>query len=90
MNLESSRISPSNRLSSRLAIASLAVAVVGVLILGGCYQRVVRAKGFGADQVTVSEPYQESGKLDEWIFGSPNPANRKPNNTLLPPTPIRE
>lgn len=52
--------------------------------LGGCYQRVVRAKGLGADQYNVSEPYQESGKVDEWLFGSPGPKNARPNNTKLP------
>lgn len=51
----------------------------------GCYQRVVRAKGLGADNYNVSEPYQESGKIDEWLFGSPGPKNARPNNSKLPP-----
>ena len=38
-------------------------------LLPGCYKRVVRAKGLGADTVAVSEPYQESSKIDDWMFG---------------------
>jgi hypothetical protein len=71
------------------AVRSLAAAATaaGLLAgLGGCYQRVVRAKGLGADQYTISEPYQESGKVDEWLFGSPGPKNARPNNTKLPPS----
>ena len=30
---------------------------------------MVRAKGLGADTVAVSEPYQESSKIDDWMFG---------------------
>jgi hypothetical protein len=35
----------------------------------GCYERVTKAKGLGADSVAVSEPYQETSKLDDWLFG---------------------
>jgi hypothetical protein len=59
-----------------------ALAAVGGL--SGCYERVVRAKGLGADNYNVSEPYQESGKVDEWIFGSPGGSNKQRNNTKLP------
>jgi hypothetical protein len=38
-------------------------------MLGGCYERVVGARGLGADQYKVSEPYQENSKIDDWIFG---------------------
>ncbi len=62
-------------------ILATAAALTG---LSGCYERVVGAKGFGADQYNVAEPYQESGTVDEWIFGTPNPAKRKTNHTLLP------
>jgi hypothetical protein len=37
--------------------------------LGGCYERVVSARGIGATRYTIEEPYQESGQLDRWIFG---------------------
>lgn len=46
-----------------------AAATVAVLGLGGCYERVVAARGLGADQYTISEPYQENSKVDDWIFG---------------------
>jgi hypothetical protein len=68
------------------SLAAAATAAGLLAGLGGCYQRVVRAKGLGADQYTISEPYQESGKVDEWLFGSPGPKNARPNNTKLPPS----
>lgn len=37
--------------------------------LGGCYRRVVGAKGLGASNMEVNGPYQENSKLDDWIFG---------------------
>jgi hypothetical protein len=66
----------------RFAPALLGLALI-TCTLGGCYERVVRAKGFGADQYNVAEPYQESGQLDEWIFGSDIHEGKR-NNTLLP------
>lgn len=66
-----------------VCLAALATSVIG---LTGCYERVVRAKGLGADRYNVSEPYQESGQVDEWLFGSPGPKNSRPNNTKLPPS----
>lgn len=45
------------------------VLICASLALPGCYQRVVKAKGLGADSVTVQESYQESSKLDDWLFG---------------------
>lgn len=47
--------------------------------MGGCYQRVTRARGLGADTVQVSEPYQENYKIDDWIFGS----EERQNNSRL-------
>jgi hypothetical protein len=49
--------------------------------LGGCYERVVGAHGFGADQYSVSQPYQESGRIDDWVFGK---TSKRTNKTLLP------
>lgn len=63
--------------------AALLVSVAG---LSGCYQRVTRATGFGADQYQVSEPYQESGRIDDWFWGKP-PQNR--TGSRLPPSPQR-
>lgn len=61
-----------------LAILALGAAAAG---LGGCYQRVVRAKGLGADRYNVSEPYQESSVVDDWLFGPTE--QRRSNNTRL-------
>jgi hypothetical protein len=62
----------------------LACAGVGVTaMMSGCYERVVSAHGFGADQYNVSERYQTSNGLDDWLFGK----QPKPNKTLLPPSP---
>jgi hypothetical protein len=62
------------------------VLCVGAACCSGCYQRVTRATGFGADQYTVSEPYQESGKIDDWFWGKP-PSSR--SGSRLPPAPQR-
>lgn len=60
-----------NRPKTRLAlVATLStVSVLAILPAAGCYTRVVKAKGFGADQYQVSEPYQENSQLDDWVFG---------------------
>lgn len=52
----------------RLAAALLAGAA-GLASLTGCYQRVVEARGFGANRISVSEPYQESSAIDRFVFG---------------------
>lgn len=57
----------------------LVVISAGVLTESGCYRRVVAARGMGADQYEVSEPYQENSKVDDWMFGE-RPAR---NNTRL-------
>jgi hypothetical protein len=79
---------PSRTAHHLLARSVLSVCGLGLLLSlmcsGGCYQRVVAAKGLGADNYTVSEPYQESGQLDEWIFGSPGPTGKPTNHTKLP------
>jgi len=54
----------------------------GGICLGGCYERVVGARGLGADQYTVSEPYQENSKVDDWLFGSRT--TTKPSRRLSP------
>ncbi len=70
--------------------AWLPVVVVGgvcLCSLTGCYQRVTRATGFGADQYTVSEPYQRNSAVDDWIFGK---QDRTPSTgSRIPPTPQR-
>ncbi|MBX3403665.1 MAG: hypothetical protein KF699_09685 [Phycisphaeraceae bacterium] len=69
------------------SIVPLAIALCAVMACcAGCYQRVTRATGFGADQYSVSEPYQESGKIDDWFWGKP-PSSR--SGSRLPPAPKR-
>lgn len=53
------------------------VVAASVLCLGGCYQRTVSARGIGAASHEVSEPYQESGQLDDWIFGPTNDSKQQ-------------
>jgi hypothetical protein len=69
------------------SILAVAVALcAAAACCAGCYQRVTRATGFGADQYSVSEPYQESGKIDDWFWGKP-PTSR--SGSRLPPAPQR-
>lgn len=70
----------------RTRAAGLAVCGVGLAALSaasGCYSRVVSAKGFGADQYQVSEPYQENSQIDDWMFGD---RPQHPNNSRLKST----
>jgi len=52
--------------------AALAALVAAVLVQQGCYRRVVGARGLGASNYEISEPYQENSALDDWIFGERN------------------
>lgn len=68
------------------AIALLASGLVALTLVGGlagCYERVVSARGLGADQYSVSESYQESDStVDSWIFGDSQP-NKQNQGSLL-------
>ena len=65
--------SPLRRPSAVIVAAFIAVSG---LAMSGCYQRVVKAKGLGADSVTVSESYQGSSKVDDWLFGKEEPKSK--------------
>lgn len=53
-----------------LTAVLLFIALVGcTLTLQGCYERTVGARGLGASNVQLQEPYQENSKLDDWILG---------------------
>lgn len=56
----------------------LGLAALSSLVLpaAGCYERVVGARGLGAERIETQEPYQESGQLDRWIFGE-EPADKQ-------------
>jgi hypothetical protein len=59
------------RRSAAWAVRVGSVAACGVILTAaaGCYERVVGAKGLGADQYGVQEPYQEQSAVDRWIWG---------------------
>lgn len=70
---------PAGRSTSlAVRIGLLAMLAAGASTLGGCYERVVGARGLGADQYRVSEPYQENSKLDDWVFGEQKRDTRTP------------
>lgn len=59
-------------------------ALLGVITLcsmSGCYRRVVGAKGLGASQYDIEEPYQENSQVDDWIFGEQKPKNNMMRST---------
>lgn len=58
-----------------LCLLGLGCMLVGAS--GGCYERTVSAKGLGADQYQISEPYQSNNKLDDWLFGPQQPKKSK-------------
>lgn len=66
------------------AVWPLALLAVG-LCQSGCYERVTRASGFGADQYNVSEPYQRNGVVDDWLFGKQT--TKSNSGSRIPPTP---
>lgn len=55
--------------------ALAATLVVTGMTMPGCYSRVVGAKGLGADQVQVEEPYQQDTQIDEFVYGPGTPRN---------------
>jgi hypothetical protein len=55
-----------SRLTRRCGLLLLAA-----IALPGCYERVVRARGPGAERVRVQDPYQQNYEVDQWIFGEP-------------------
>lgn len=44
---------------------------------GGCYERVISARGMGADRYTVQKPYAENTLVDNAIMGPPTQPGRK-------------
>lgn len=59
----------------RLCLLGLGCMVVAAAC--GCYERTVSARGLGADQYQISEPYQSNNKLDDWLFGPQQPKKSK-------------
>lgn len=50
-------------------VGAALVTLAAMLSLGGCYERVVGAKGLGSDRIKTEEPYQQDTELDRWIYG---------------------
>lgn len=76
---------PSKFRSSVVLGLALSAGVVACLSAGGCYKRVVAARGLGAGAYDVSEPYQENSKVDDWVFGE-----RPTNDKIVRPRPAAE
>jgi hypothetical protein len=58
-------IMPKRLASPLLALAALAA----VVCLSGCYERVVSARGLGAERIQTEEPYQQDSTVDRWFYG---------------------
>lgn len=69
-----------SRRDARRMVAVVTVLGVFALSAGGCYRKVVSATGLGADQVEIEQPYQQTGPVDRWIFGSD--PTRKPETAI--------
>lgn len=53
----------------RSVLLTVTASHAAMFFMGGCYERVISARGFGADQYNVSESYQSSSAIDDWVFG---------------------
>lgn len=52
----------------------VSVCAVGVTIAAsGCYTKITRAEGFGADRISTEEPDRRQGPVDKLIFGEDQP-----------------
>ncbi len=56
--------------------SATAILLVALCTIPGCYERTVSARGLGADNYDISDPYQENSKVDDWIFGPPEHTQR--------------
>lgn len=55
------------------------VVLAGLAALPGCYEKVTRAEGFGADRISTETPNRQQGPIDELIFGKdPKPVRKSP------------
>jgi hypothetical protein len=46
------------------------ILAAGTFCLTGCYERVVSAKGLGAERIETQERYQQDTKVDRWFYGN--------------------
>lgn len=61
---------------------ALAVLLVGAGAGSGCYERVTRAEGFGADRISTEAPNRTQGPIDTLIFGKDQPTVRTTSGTF--------
>ena len=50
-------------------VGLVALGAATLLLSGGCYEKVTRAEGFGADRITTEDPNRNQGPVDKLIFG---------------------
>ena len=65
---------PAKDVFRTIGFARPAAAGVGALLLvliGGCYERVIGAKGLGAGGTTIHKPYASDTALDRAVMGPP-------------------
>lgn len=67
-------------MTRRKAIACCVLSVIGLAAAGGCYQRVVGARGYGSSEVDVYEP----SVADDGRSGTRTPIQRKPPTRMTP------
>ncbi len=63
-----------------LAILALTSATIMVLSIGGCYSRVVGARGMGASRIPISEPSVGEATLSRPTLTKPTLTKRPPSN----------
>ena len=68
---------PARGPSPRGARLLMAAVLAAPVLMAGCYERVVRARGPGADRIRTEEPYQQNYRVDDWLFGK-QPTPKKP------------
>jgi hypothetical protein len=73
------------RIVVRSAVLML-VAISGVA-LSGCYERVVRAEGLGAQGVAVQKPYRSETKLDKAFDGNGGGSSSSSSSVATPTAP---
>lgn len=82
MNVDSEqRMTPGRRAVARSAVAAGLVVLAG---LSGCYQKVTRAEGFGADRISTESPNRQQGPIDQLIFGKDEKTVRRGPSGSIP------
>lgn len=70
---------PLQRIRSPITVAAVLVAVSAALS-GGCYERTVSAKGFGASSMDVQKPYRSETMADRWTDKLLNTEKKQPES----------